>query len=570
VSRYAAEFDETGAHGHSRDLLARAGLDGGVVLDLGCAAGTLAEPVTDLGFDYVGADFDRMALDELAARGFEAHPIDLRADDDGLDAALAAIVGDRRVVAVLLLDVIEHLVDPGPTLRAVARLGDADHRPLLVISVPNVSHVDIAAKLLAGRWDMTETGLLDDTHVRFFNEARVTATLAASGWREVDAFDVVNPFSDQQFPADAPVLRQGVPLRQLLQRIRRNADAYGETYQFVRSFEHSMAAPVEEAAAPAGDEATGPFLSVVLRVSGPGEGAAATLRDLAAQTLPDFEVLVTYDDGVDGADQAIAPDGLDGTLRVLKPEPDWRNGALAEAAGRYVVFLDDRTRVGPGYVQTVHRLAGEAPARVVQLGAHLIEHPAPDDPGRAYAELVEGLPSVDLDPLDIVNMRPFGAVVLAAHAVPREAFATAGVRFGAEPRRETDAAFLFRCVELCGIARTDDPVAAVEPRALRNVADDLHYLAETLGEEPLVLPPGAASFVLHLRAILAAVVPERDDLAARLEAANDEIAALSELVAARQDELAGVTTEVVALEAASPWRIFRGMRRRLGRLVRRV
>jgi 2-polyprenyl-3-methyl-5-hydroxy-6-metoxy-1,4-benzoquinol methylase len=72
VSRYTAEFGAEGAHGHARDLLARAGLKSGVVLDLGSASGPLAEPIADLGFTYVGADVDRAAVDELASRGFEA------------------------------------------------------------------------------------------------------------------------------------------------------------------------------------------------------------------------------------------------------------------------------------------------------------------------------------------------------------------------------------------------------------------------------------------------------------------------------------------------------------------
>ena len=35
-----------------------------------------------------------------------------------------------------------------------------------------------------GRSDMTDTGLLDDTHVRFYNEGRVRTTLAEAGWAE--------------------------------------------------------------------------------------------------------------------------------------------------------------------------------------------------------------------------------------------------------------------------------------------------------------------------------------------------------------------------------------------------
>lgn len=570
MSRYTAEFGAEGAHGHCRDLLARAGLDRGVVLDLGCASGPLAEPVSELGFTYVGADVEQAAVEELAARGFEAHTLDLRGDDDELDAALAAIVGDRPVVAVLLLDVIEHLVDPGPTLRAIARLGSAERRPLLIVSIPNVSHVDVAAKLLAGRWDMTKIGLLDDTHVRFYTAARIAETMAATGWREVDAHDVVNPFSDQQFPADAPVLRSGVPLRQLLARVRTSADAFGETYQFVRSFEQGPVPSDPPVARPsAAGEPSGPFVSVVVRVSGAPGGRAAVLRDLAEQTLPDFEVLLSHADGAEGADQAVVADRLAQPVRELKPEADWRNAAIAAAEGRYLAFVDDRTRLAPEFVATIHRLAEELPARVVQVGAYLVEHGSPADAERRYREVVDGLSPVDLDPLDLVSMQPLGSVVLAAHAVPREACVTTGVWFPPDPRLGSATLFLLRCIELCGIARTGTPVSAVEAGAVRSVADDLHYLQDELTTEPVVIPPGAAPFMLHMREVLAALVHERDDLAARLAVADEQIGVMSALLVQRQEEVARVTAELEASRGVVGRQLAR-VRRELGRVARRI
>jgi SAM-dependent methyltransferase len=571
VSRYAADFRDDGAHGHCRDLLERARLESGLVLDLGCGSGPLAEQVTALGLEYVGTDVDQTALGELADRGFEAHALDLQVEDHALDAALAAVVGDRTIVAVLLLDVIEHLVDPGTTLRAIARLGTDEIRPLVVVSIPNVSHVDIGAKLLAGRWDTTKVGLLDDTHLRFFNAARIEETMAAAGWREVDAHDVVNPFSDQQFPADAPVLRHGVPLRHFLTRIRGSADAYGDTYQFVRSFEPGPS-PTE---LPDGRSAlegvpSAPFLSVVVQVSGSGDGLSAVLRDLAEQTLADFEVLVTYDDLAEGADLAGVPGAIDHDVRVLKSGPDGRNRAIAEAAGRYLSFVDDRTRLAPEFVATIHRLADEAPGQVVQLGAHLIDNATPADAQRTYGELVVGRSRAELDPLDLVNIQPYGSIVLAAHAVPRQACATTGVRFAPEPRIGSATLFLLRCVELCGIARTHEPVTAIETRVVRPLADDLEFLKVKLGADPLLLPAGAASQLLHLRATLAAVVPERDELAGRLAAANDRLGALSALLVQRQDQLTRLTAEVGGLRAAKNRRIGTRVRRRLGRLARRV
>ena len=48
--------------------------------------------------------------------------------------------------------------------------------------------------------------------------------LVAAGWAEAAVHDVPLPISDQLFPADAPALRPGAPLRQLLARVRTAAD----------------------------------------------------------------------------------------------------------------------------------------------------------------------------------------------------------------------------------------------------------------------------------------------------------------------------------------------------------
>ena len=58
VKQYPREFGIDGSHGHCHRLLARSGLTEGLVLDLGCSSGPLAEPVSDLGFEYVGVDID--------------------------------------------------------------------------------------------------------------------------------------------------------------------------------------------------------------------------------------------------------------------------------------------------------------------------------------------------------------------------------------------------------------------------------------------------------------------------------------------------------------------------------
>jgi 2-polyprenyl-3-methyl-5-hydroxy-6-metoxy-1,4-benzoquinol methylase len=567
VKEYPGEFADDGAHGHGFELLARSARERGLVIDLGCATGPLAEPVTSLGFDYLGADIDTTALAGLAARGFEARQLDLRLDEEALVDALSALAGGRDVAAVLLLDVVEHLVDPGPTLRAIARLGaPGSPPPDLIVSVPNVAHVDLGAKLLVGRWDLTKIGLLDDTHLRFFTDRRLRDVMATAGWTETDAYDVVNPYSDQMFPVDAPVLRPGTPLRQLLSRLRTNADPFGETYQHVRRFEHDASRLVPlDAADDSAVELSVPFLTICVRLTGTTDGSVVA-NDLAGQTDRDFEVVVSRDPRAD--DFAGGPDlaGIGVHVFRLGDVADWRNAAVEAANGRYVAFLDDRTRVAPRYVEAIRGAGEKLPARVVQTSVYQHDSVGPEP----FDDLVVDLPTVDLDPLDLASSRPFGSVVLTAYAVPREACATVGLRFPMPSASGSIAVFLLRAVEMCGIVRSDEAVTAVGPGAVRDLAADLAYVQDELGRTPMVIPEGAASYILHMRETLAAVVPERDRLAGQLAATKEHVSSLTSLIRQRENEVAAAMAEADAARLARERRLSTKLRRRVGRLARSI
>jgi 2-polyprenyl-3-methyl-5-hydroxy-6-metoxy-1,4-benzoquinol methylase len=96
-----------------------------------------------------------------------------------LDRATPELEG--RFDAIVYGDVLEHLADPLATLvsldRSLATDGD------VVISVPNVAHLWIRLSLLLGRFDYTERGILDRSHLRFFTERTFRALVADAGLR---------------------------------------------------------------------------------------------------------------------------------------------------------------------------------------------------------------------------------------------------------------------------------------------------------------------------------------------------------------------------------------------------
>jgi 2-polyprenyl-3-methyl-5-hydroxy-6-metoxy-1,4-benzoquinol methylase len=104
-------------------------------LDVGCSTGFVVEAAKAQGWEAVGLDLNPSAIDFGRSRGLDLRAVALD------DAGLAPGTFD----AVSLFDVLEHLLDPGRTMRACTEL----LRPggILFLYVPNF---DSASRLLMG------------------------------------------------------------------------------------------------------------------------------------------------------------------------------------------------------------------------------------------------------------------------------------------------------------------------------------------------------------------------------------------------------------------------------------
>ncbi len=152
---YHRTYDPDSSYGSAVRLLGRAEVTG-VVLDLGCGYGPVAEPLQELGFTYVGLDVDPDGIADLQARGFEASVLDLELPAETLQEELDRALGGRSLAAIFALDALEHLRNPNECMEGLTSLARRHPTTQLVLSLPNVTHVDVAAKLLLGRWDVTD------------------------------------------------------------------------------------------------------------------------------------------------------------------------------------------------------------------------------------------------------------------------------------------------------------------------------------------------------------------------------------------------------------------------------
>lgn len=191
---------------------------GSEVLDVGCATGYLAEALVNRGCRVSGIEYDPEAAEK--ARRHLDHLVvgDLAAMD------IAAEFAGRSYDVLIFADVLEHVPDPADVLRRLLTL----LRPggSVVMSIPNVTHGSLRLALLQGRWEYTEVGLLDRTHIRFFTRRAVLDLLAATGLAAVDFRGTYQDALDVEVRVDRDALPPGV-----LEWVRQQDDA--STYQFV-------------------------------------------------------------------------------------------------------------------------------------------------------------------------------------------------------------------------------------------------------------------------------------------------------------------------------------------------
>ncbi len=86
--------------------------------------------------------------------------------------------------AVLLMDILEHTSNPQESLQ---RLVNSQNKgTLFFISVPNIANIWIRINLLFGKFNYTENGILDRTHLKFFTRKTLLAMLDAAGLTVLD------------------------------------------------------------------------------------------------------------------------------------------------------------------------------------------------------------------------------------------------------------------------------------------------------------------------------------------------------------------------------------------------
>lgn len=219
MARYEADIDLGNPNISHTQIIDLVGFDK-TVLDVGCATGDVARVLNSRGCRVSGVEIDaesaelaRPDLEELVITDLDTSPLSDHFKAGSFDV-------------VIFADVLEHLRDPVAVLRDSLSLLAPDGR--VVISIPNVAHGSVRLALLQGRWNYTETGLLDSTHIRFFTRSGFLTLLDEAGL----AVDELRATVADPLRVEVSVDGRDLPPT-VVEWVRDQPDAL--TYQFVAS-----------------------------------------------------------------------------------------------------------------------------------------------------------------------------------------------------------------------------------------------------------------------------------------------------------------------------------------------
>lgn len=190
MSVYDRVIADLSAPNSSDTLVAKLIGTGKTVLDVGCASGYLSKAIADRGNEVSGFELDAGDAAIAAKRLKKVVVGDLQTEK------LSDAYPNDQFDVVLFADVLEHINNPKAVLedaRQLLRTGGS-----VVISIPNVAHGSLRLALLNGQWNYTPTGLLDETHIRFYTLSTLVDLLADSGYDVTECWATqVNPFESE-------------------------------------------------------------------------------------------------------------------------------------------------------------------------------------------------------------------------------------------------------------------------------------------------------------------------------------------------------------------------------------
>lgn len=171
MSVYKFKSDKYSSHSKIINLIKELGKNL-KILDIGCSTGYLAKRFTGMGNKVNGIEADIKSA-KLAKKYCDV------------------IVGDVETLklnykknsfdVILFADILEHLKNPLITLKFFKKYLKEDG--MIIISTSNIANWYIRLNLLFGKFEYTDRGILDETHLRFFTLKGLKKLIKEAGFK---------------------------------------------------------------------------------------------------------------------------------------------------------------------------------------------------------------------------------------------------------------------------------------------------------------------------------------------------------------------------------------------------
>jgi 2-polyprenyl-6-hydroxyphenyl methylase/3-demethylubiquinone-9 3-methyltransferase len=146
------------------------------IFEIGCGNGTLAQLLTNLGYDITGIDASHEGIQHAMQNAPKASLHQASVYDD-----LVEQFGTFQ--CVISFEVVEHLFEPRQFAKNAFRL--LQPGGTAIISTPYHGYFKNLAIALSGKFDKHFTALWDGGHIKFWSVNTLTTLLEEAGFRQI-------------------------------------------------------------------------------------------------------------------------------------------------------------------------------------------------------------------------------------------------------------------------------------------------------------------------------------------------------------------------------------------------
>lgn len=203
-----------------------------IVLDAGCGMGALSEAIEKRGYTVWGIEINREAADMAAGRITNV----INADFADL-SLIKEKIGKQIFDYLVFADILEHTVDPLSILKEyLSFLKDGGY---VIVSFPNTVVWINRIMFLFGRFEYTDTGIMDKDHIRFFTFKTAKWLLKEAGCSIIKV-DYIPYFVRLTQPVIKKILLRGQRAEDTNRRQLLNSPYYKWYMQYINPIEYYL------------------------------------------------------------------------------------------------------------------------------------------------------------------------------------------------------------------------------------------------------------------------------------------------------------------------------------------